>query len=181
MIALQNNVVITPYGDALHAAAYAAFQAANGPPGTDVYYSFDSELKPWRETQYGVDKLLTLSNAPAYFAVPFTYDAPFTLGIYGFASSGSGSSGAYAGQNASTVDVAHTIVWAGKGEVLTNGGTGPSTTNFTVDSLTSAFNYNASAVPETTSWALMVLGFGLAGAALRRSGHRRSVSPAAYA
>lgn len=180
IIAMQNNAQIKPYGDAGHAAAYAAFQAANGTPGTDVYYSFDSELKPWRETQYGVDKLLTLSNAAAYFAVPFTYNVPFTLGLYGFVSSGSGSSGAYVGQNASVVDVANTITWTGKGVLLTNGGAGPSTTNFSVDSLTSGFNYNIAAVPETTSWALMVLGFGFAGVALRRSRRRSSIPPAAY-
>ena len=175
VMALQNNNPIEPYGDALHQNAFAAFQTANGPPGTDVYYSFDYELKPWRETQYGVDKSLTLTQAPAYFAVPFTYNVPFTLGIYGFASSGSGSSGAYDGQNSSIVDLADTISWAGTGVVITNGGSGARTTTFSVQSLTSSFNYNLSAVPEPMSWTLMALGSAAIGGRLRAK--RRGQDP----
>jgi hypothetical protein len=45
----------------------------------------------------------------------------------------------------------------------------------TTGALVTTFNLTASGVPEPASWALMLLGFGIAGAAMRRQRQRATL------
>ncbi|WP_243375419.1 PEPxxWA-CTERM sorting domain-containing protein [Sandarakinorhabdus cyanobacteriorum] len=67
-----------------------------------------------------------------------------------------------------TCDFAHTVTWGGVSQVLNQHGnvvTGVNITGATGANYAQSF---AGAVPEPASWAMMLAGFGLAGAALRR-------------
>ena len=164
--ALLNHNILQPYGNAINATAYNIFHAANSPLNIDdVYYGWDYQMKPWRETDYSGAKVRAV-NQPVTFAIPFTFNVPFTLGIYAQVSAGESASGGYAVDNHSVVDFAHTIKWGGKGFVTNPGGLNP-TSNFTIQSL-SGFNYNVSAVPEAGSWGMLLAGFGVVGALARR-------------
>ena len=169
VVVLKNHSVLQPYGAAINGAAYALFAAAKSlQPPTDVYYGFDYQMVPFRETQYGSDKLLTLNGDLLTFEIPVVYGTPFTLGVYSQISVGSGSSGGFTGGNVATADFADTVSWDGKGKVFTNDGAGPATTSFTVANSSSGFNYNLPAAPEPGSWVLAMTGLALAGASLRR-------------
>lgn len=163
---LLNHNFLQPYGPSIYGNAYAIFAAANSPLAVDdVFYGWDYQMKPWRETNYGTDRTRAVDQSIT-FAVPFIYNVPFTLGIYAQVGAGEASSGGSAQQNQSTVDFAHTISWGGKGLVVDASGLN-STTNFTITSL-SGFNYNVNAVPEPGIWVLLLTGFGAIGAAARR-------------
>ncbi len=81
--ALLNHNFLQPYGPAINANAYNIFHADNSPLNIDqVYYSWDYQMKPWRETDYGTPQVRVV-NQTVRFAIPFTYNVAFTLGIYG--------------------------------------------------------------------------------------------------
>lgn len=162
--AFQNNFALS-HSNSL---AYNTFLAANGPlaPSSEHYYSYD-QGENWAVERDLVDRVILIDEIVS-FVVPFTYNTPFKLGIYGQAQAAEFSYGGLpAPMGTAAADFAHTIRWSGKGYVLGNGGSGPATTNFAVSAL-SGFNYSATAVPEPASWSLLIAGFGLVGTALRR-------------
>lgn len=174
----KDHNVLQPYGAPINGAAWSLFTTLDAPLNSnDVFYGWDYQMKPWRITSYTGTKTLTVDQ-DVYFAIPFTYGVSFTLGIFGQVSAGEGSAGPYNGDNASIVDFSHTVYWGGKGQVLSySGGVGPSNPNFSVTS-GSGYNYNLPAsLPEPANWALMLAGFGMAGATLR---NRRNDRVAAH-
>jgi hypothetical protein len=163
----KNHNAVQPYGAAINAAAFSLYQSLNA-AGTagDLDANTDRELIQARETDYGMPKSLTV-NQMVYFAIPFTYGTAFSLGIFAQVAAGESSSGPYYGENVAIADFAHTIGWAGKGYVAAADGSGHAT-GFLLNS-DSGFDYNiAAGVPEPASWMTMLLGFGLAGTAIRR-------------
>lgn len=79
--------------------------------------------------------------------------------------------GVYLGQTATNV-TSNPVFLAGLGkavnEVRVRGGAG----NFIIDDLTYNTDLGVAAVPEPATWAMMIFGFGLTGALLRRSRER---------
>jgi len=155
--------------------SYDVFVAKNPPliPSFNIEYGeFEQKLwsYTWGDHNQDVTKVI---SEDVMFAVPFIYGTDFTLGVFGQVSAGESSASVYFGDNHASADFANTISWGGKGYVLDASGHGPSSTNFTISSL-SNFNYAGGAVPEPASWMLMLAGFGAVGVAARR--HRVAVA-----
>jgi hypothetical protein len=112
----------------------------------------------------------TLSvNGDVFFAIPFTFDTPFNLGLYAFTYASNGSEGPDFTVNNNQSLFQNTIALDGIEEVLA----GPSDTpitGYTIQS-TSGLDYAMSqvpmTVPEPATWALLIIGAALLGV-LRR-------------
>lgn len=165
--AYRNLGFLQPYGTTLNANAYAAFLAANGGPSgirNDVIlFSWDYQAAWFGANEFdGPGDVPNYSLARhIYFALPFTYDVPFTIGFYMGGVAGENSSGADTTVNSSEFNFLHTASWGGPGQVLDPDGNNPSS-SFSINSV-SGFNYNApysapSAVPEPGAMTLGALG-----------------------
>ena len=165
--AYRNLSSLVPHGTTLNQNAYNAFLAANGGPSgirnSVILFSFENQAA-W----YGANDLNTPPDLPSfaiskniYFAFPFTYDVPFTIGFYMGGVAGENSSSGDTTLNTSSFNFMNTASWAGPGTVLDPDGNNPST-SFTITS-NSGFNYNVaysspSAVPEPGTMALAAFG-----------------------
>ena len=167
VVAFENGARLSHYD----APTYAAFLAHNPamPYSDNNFYQFD-QGETWALEDVGTDSAVVISQT-VNFAIPFVYGTTFTVGFYGQASGRRGFAyGNDTGLNSSGADFAHTITWGGKGYVVAADGSGPHVTDFTINS-TSGFDYShpyVDPIPEPSTWAVMLLGFGLAGAVLRR-------------
>jgi hypothetical protein len=163
--AYQNHAVLTPYGDALHSQASAAFLAANTTHNGPIGSSWDYQAVRWQVSDYGPGSSLTLQsmtvNTTVWFALPFTYGVAFDLGIYAIAAAGETASGGYVHDlNTADISFGHTFAWGGKGYVLAGA---QHLTDFNLSS-GSGLSYDhayTAAVPEPASTALMLAGLGL--------------------
>ncbi len=182
--AFVGGQVVQPYATTAfpgttNQTAYDEFVALDSPlyRGANSGSSWDFEQVEWRVADYGPGDSSTLQTQTVSgtidFAVAVTYGTPFDLGIFAVASAGEISSGPVNIANATSVDFSSTISWGGPGYILTQGGTGPAITDFTILANNGA-NFEAAATPEPATWTMMALGCLGAGTALRR----RRVEPA---
>jgi hypothetical protein len=151
-VAVYKNLnFLQPYATTLNANAYAAFLAANGGASgvrNDVIlFSWD-----YQGAWFGANEFAGPGDVPSfsiskniYFAIPFTYGTPFTLGVYMGGVAGETSSSGDTTVNSSVFDFTHTASWGGPGVVLDPGGNNPSS-SFNVNS-NSGFNYNVPFAP----------------------------------
>ena len=110
-----------------------------------------------------------------FFAIPFTFDTSFNLGLYAYTFSSNGSFGASFTVNNNQSLFQNTVALDGIDEVLAGPGDTP-VTNYNI-AAASGLNYTESQVPTTTvpepaTWALLIVGSGLIGLLRRRFGRK---------
>jgi hypothetical protein len=151
-----------------NATAENLFKALNTPLATgDANAYSENQAKSFRQIDTGSPDFVNVSQT-LYFAIPFVYDVEFKLGIFGVVSAGESTNGPFIAENVGVVSA--TVSWAGPGYIVASDGTGQSATP-TITSR-SGYNYNAVAeVPESATWMMLILGFGVMGVALRTRRH----------
>jgi len=162
---------VTPYLNGNVLARNSQFDTLNPNPVIGSPESLGYQSRIWFNP--GSDSVPVLSvNGDVFFAIPFTFDTSFNLGLYAYTFSSNGSFGASFTVNNNQSLFQNTVALDGIDEVLA----GPSDTPVTNYGIAAAsgLNYSESQVPTTpvpepATWALLIVGGGLIGLLRRRA------------
>jgi PEP-CTERM motif len=164
---------VTPYLNGNLLDRNSQFDALNPDPVIGSPESLGFQSRVWfNPGDCGDPSVPTLSvNGDVFFAIPFTFDKSFNLGLYAYAYSGNTAFGQSLVDNGAESSFQNTVALDGIEEVLAGPGDTP-ITDFTVEAL-SGLDYTLSQVPATSApepatWALLIVGGALIGALSRR-------------
>ncbi len=160
---------VTPYLNGDRVDLNSQFDTLNPNPVIGSSESLGYQSRIWFNPgeQFGP----TLSvNGDVFFAIPFTFDTPFDLGLYAFTNASNTSFGADFTVNDNQSLFQNTIALDGIEEVLAGPGDTP-VTGYTIEAA-SGLDYTVSqlptTVPEPATWALLIIGGALLGLLPRR-------------
>jgi PEP-CTERM motif len=165
---------VTPYLNGNVLDRNTQFDTLNPEPVIGSPESLGYQSRIWFNPGDGTSPSVpTLSvNGDVFFAIPFTFDVSFNLGLYAYAFAGNGSFGQSLVDNIAESSFQNTVALDGIEKVLAGPGDTP-ITDYTIETA-SGLNYGESQipttpVPEPATWALLIVGGGLLGVLSRRT------------
>jgi hypothetical protein len=154
---------VTPYLNGNRVDLNSQFNTLNPDPVIGSSESLGYQSRIWFNP--GFDSVPVLSvNGDVFFAIPFTFDTSFNLGLYAFTYASNGSFGASFTVNNNQSLFQNTIALDGIEEVLA-GPTDTPVMGYSIEAA-SGLDYAEShvpVVPEPATWALLIIGGALLG------------------